>query len=341
MSFTFPDHVFMVAELSANHGGSLDICLETVRAAAAAGADAIKLQTYTADGITLDCRTPPFQIQDGTLWDGTTLHALYLEAQTPWEWHAPIQAEAHRLGLEFFSSPFDLAAVDFLDAMDVPIFKIASFEIADIPLIEHAASRGRAMIISTGIASLGDIEEAIAACHRQGNHDITLLKCTSAYPALPSDANLATIPVWARTFGLRIGLSDHTTDDAVAIAAVALGARVIEKHFILDRAIGGPDASFSLTPDAFAALVKGVRVAEQAIGAVQGGPSGQALINRRFGRSLFVAEDMKAGEVLTPDTLRSVRPGDGLHPRHYRDLLGRRLRVDAVKGTPMAWSLLD
>jgi pseudaminic acid synthase len=239
MSFTFPDHVFMVAELSANHGGSLDICLETVRAAAAAGADAIKLQTYTADGITLDCRTPPFQIQDGTLWDGTTLHALYLEAQTPWEWHAPIQAEAHRLGLEFFSSPFDLAAVDFLDAMDVPIFKIASFEIADIPLIEHAASRGRAMIISTGIASLGDIEEAIAACHRQGNHDITLLKCTSAYPALPSDANLATIPLWAETFGVRMGLSDHTTDDAVAISAVALGARVIEKHFILDRAIGG------------------------------------------------------------------------------------------------------
>ena len=341
MSFTYPDHVFMVAELSANHGGSLDVCLETVRAAAAAGADAIKLQTYTADGITLDCRTPPFQIKDGTLWDGTTLHDLYLEAQTPWEWHAPIQAEARRLGLVFFSSPFDLKAVDVLDGLDVPIFKIASFEIADIPLIEHAASKGRAMIISTGIASLGDIEEAIAACHRQGNTDITLLKCTSAYPALASDANLATIPVWAKTFGLRMGLSDHTTDNAVAIAAVALGARVIEKHFILDRAIGGPDASFSLNPEEFGALVRGVRVAEQAVGGIQAGPTGQALINRRFGRSLFIAADMKAGDVLTADNLRSVRPGDGLHPRHYRELLGRRLRCDAVKGTPMAWSLLD
>lgn len=341
MSFTYPDHVFMVAELSANHGGSLDVCLETVRAAAAAGADAIKVQTYTADGITLDCQTTPFQINDGTLWDGATLHDLYLEAQTPWEWHAPIQAEAHRLGLTFFSSPFDLKAVDFLDEMDVPIFKIASFEIADIPLIEHAASKGRAMIISTGIANMGDIEEAIAACHRQGNHDIILLKCTSAYPALPSDANLATIPVWAKTFGLRMGLSDHTTENAVAIAAVALGARVIEKHFILDRAIGGPDASFSLTPDDFASLVKGVRIAEQAIGGVQSGPTGQALINRRFGRSLFIAMDMKKGEALTSENLRSVRPGDGLHPRHYRELLGRRLRQDAVKGTPLVWSLLD
>lgn len=341
MTFVYPDHVFMVAELSANHGGSLDVCLETVRAAHAAGADAIKLQTYTADGITLDCRTPPFQIKDGTLWDGTTLHDLYLLAQTPWEWHAPIQAEARRLGLAFFSSPFDFAAVDFLEAMDVPIFKIASFEIADIPLIEYAASKGRAMIMSTGIASLGDIEEAIAACHRQGNHDITLLKCTSAYPASPSDANLATLPVWARTFGLRIGLSDHTMDNAVAITAVALGARVIEKHFILDRAIGGPDASFSLTPEEFAALVQGVRVAELAIGGVQSGPTGQALINRRFGRSLFIAEDMKAGDFLTAGNLRSVRPGDGLHPRHYRELLGRPLRCDAGKGTPMAWSMVD
>lgn len=331
----------MVAELSANHGGSLDVCLQTVRAAAAAGADAIKLQTYTADGITLDCGTPPFQIRDGTLWDGTTLHALYREAQTPWEWHAPIQAEAYRHGLTFFSSPFDFAAVDFLDAMDVPIFKIASFEICDIPLIEHAASKGRAMIMSTGIAGLAEIEEAIAACHRQGNHDVTLLKCTSSYPALPSDANLATIPLWAQTFGVRMGLSDHTTDDAVAICAVALGARVIEKHFILDRAIGGPDASFSLTPDEFARLVQGVRVAEQAIGGIQSGPTGQALVNRRFGRSLFIAEDVKAGDFLTPASLRSVRPGDGLHPRYYPDVLGRTLRRDAVKGTPVDWSMLD
>jgi pseudaminic acid synthase len=341
MSFRYPDHVFMVAELSANHGGSLEVCLETVRAAAAAGADAIKLQTYKPDGITLDCATPPFQIKDGTLWDGTTLHALYQEAMTPWEWHAPIQAEAKRQGLTFFSSPFDLTAVDFLEELDVPIFKIASFEIADIPLIERAAATGKSLIISTGIAGLGDIEEAIAACHRQGNTEITLLKCTSAYPALPSDANLATIPVWAKTFGLPIGLSDHTTDDAVAIAAVALGARVIEKHFILDRAIGGPDASFSMTPDEFARLVRSVRVTEQAIGGVQSGPTGQALINSRFGRSLFIAEDVRAGEVLTEQNLRSVRPGDGLHPRHYRELLGRTVRRDATKGTPMAWDLSD
>lgn len=341
MSFRYPDHVFMVAELSANHGGALEVCLETVRAAAAAGADAIKLQTYKPDGITLDCATPPFQIKDGTLWDGTTLHALYQEAMTPWEWHAPIQAEAKRQGLTFFSSPFDLSAVDFLEALDVPIFKIASFEIADIPLIERAAATGKPLIISTGIASLGDIEEAIAACRRQGNSNITLLKCTSAYPALPSDANLATIPVWAKTFGLPIGLSDHTTDDAVAIAAVALGARVIEKHFILDRAIGGPDASFSMTPDEFGRLVRSVRVAEQAIGGVQSGPTGQALINRRFGRSLFIAEDVRAGEALTEQNLRSVRPGDGLHPRHYRDLLGRTVRRDAAKGTPLDWDLID
>lgn len=341
MSFAWPDRVFIVAELSANHGGSLEVCLDTVRAAAAAGADAIKLQTYTPDTITLDCDSPLFRIGGGTLWDGRTLHDLYAEAMTPWEWHAPIQAEAERNGLAFFSSPFDATAVDFLDDLGVPMFKIASFEIDDIPLIEHAASKGRPMVLSTGIAGLGQIEEAVAACRRMGADDITLLKCTSAYPADPADADLRTIPSLAETFGCKSGLSDHTINPAVAIAAVALGACLIEKHFILDRAIGGPDASFSLTPDEFSTLVEGVRVAEAALGQVRYGPTGQARSNARFGRSLFIAQDLAVGEELTPDNLRSVRPGDGLHPRHYGELLGRRVRVAVTRGTPLDWSLVE
>ena len=333
--------VFMVAELSANHGGSLEVCLETVRAAARAGADAIKVQTYTADTITLDSDADCFRINHGTLWDGTTLHALYTEAQMPWDWHAPIQAEAERNGLIFFSSPFDFTAVDYLDALGVPIFKIASFEIADIPLIEYAAAKGKPLILSTGIAGLAEIEEAVAACRRAGNDQITLLACTSAYPADPAAANLLTLPLLAQTFGVRVGLSDHTIDDVVAIAAVALGARVVEKHFILDRALGGPDASFSLEPDQFAALVNKVRITEQALGKVQWGPTGQAAANKQFGRSLFIAEDMKAGDVLTETTLRSVRPGDGLHTRYWRTLLGRVVTRDVSKGTPMTWLLVD
>lgn len=333
--------VFMVAELSANHGGSLDVCLETVRAAARAGADAIKVQTYTADTITLDSDADCFRINHGTLWDGTTLHALYTEAHMPWEWHEPIKAEAEKSGLIFFSSPFDFTAVDYLDALGVPIFKIASFEIADIPLIEYAAAKGRPMILSTGIAGLAEIEEAVAACRRVGNDQITLLTCTSAYPADPADANLVTLPLLAQIFGVKVGLSDHTMDDVVAIAAVALGARVVEKHFILDRALGGPDASFSLEPDQFAALVSKVRMTERALGKVQWGPTGQAAANKQFGRSLFIAEDMKAGEALTRSNLRSVRPGDGLHTRYWTALLGRPVTRDVAKGTPMTWSLVD
>lgn len=341
MSFAFPDHTYVVAELSANHGGSLDVCLETVRAAAAAGADAIKLQTYTADTMTLDSDSEVFQIRQGTLWDGMTLHALYQEAMTPWEWHAPIQAEAKKAGIDFFSTPFDSTAVDFLETLDVPVYKIASFEIADIPLIEYTASKGRPMIMSTGIAGLAEIEEAVAACHRQGNDRITLLKCTSAYPAEPRDANLLTIPNLAQTFGCRVGLSDHTMDKAVAIAAVALGARLLEKHFILDRSVGGPDASFSLNPEEFRSLVDGVRVAEQSLGRIQYGATGQAAANKKFGRSLFIAQDVAAGEALTPENLRAVRPGDGLHTRHYAELIGRKVRRDVKKGAPVDWSLLD
>ncbi|WP_374275875.1 pseudaminic acid synthase [Brevundimonas sp.] len=341
MSFQWPDRVFIVAELSANHGGSLQVCLDTVRAAAEAGADAIKLQTYSPDTITLDCDTPPFRIDGGTLWDGRTLHSLYAEAMTPWEWHRPIRDEAEKTGLAFFSSPFDVTAVDFLENLAPAMYKIASFEIADIPLIEYAAAKGRPMVMSTGIADEAAIEEAVAACRNAGNDDITLLKCTSAYPAEPRDANLATLPDMAARFGCRIGLSDHTMDEAVAVTAVALGARLVEKHFILDRAIGGPDASFSLTPEEFGGMVSAVRTAEDALGRVRYGPEGQAAKNARFGRSLFIAQDMAAGDELTPDTLRSVRPGDGLHPRHYRALLGRKVTRAAAKGTPMDWSLLE
>jgi pseudaminic acid synthase len=340
MGFRFPDRVFLIAELSANHGGSLEVCLDTVRAAADAGADAIKLQTYTPDTITLDSDAEPFQIRHGTLWDGTTLHRLYAEAMTPWAWHAPIFAEAKRVGLTCFSSPFDHTAVDFLIGLDTPIFKIASFEITDIPLIEYAASHGRPMIISTGVADAAEIDEALAACRRVGNDEVTLLKCTSAYPARAEEANLATIPDMAARFGVRVGLSDHTMGSAVPIAAVALGARVIEKHFILDRAIGGPDASFSMTPDEFRQMAEGVRIAEAALGQVSYDIADRNRPSRAFVRSLFIAADAKAGEVLTPDNLRSVRPGDGLHPRHYPELLGRRLAVDAPKGTPLSWEML-
>jgi pseudaminic acid synthase len=339
--FEFPSRTFIIAELSANHGHSIDNALATVRAAAASGADAIKIQTYTADTITLDCDNEFFQIRQGTIWDGTTLYELYREAFTPWEWHEAIRDEAHKHGLVFFSTPFDATAVDFLVDLDVPLFKIASFEIADIPLIEYTASKGRPMIISTGIAGLAEIEEAVSACRRAGNNDITLLKCTSAYPARPEDADLRTIPNIAETFGVKVGLSDHTMTNVVPIAAVALGARVIEKHFIVDRAIGGPDASFSLTPSEFKEMVESVRIAESALGTVSYRLPPQSAANRKFGRSLFISEDVKAGETLTPKNVRSIRPGDGLHPRHYAEVLGRTMRLDANKGTPLDWSLLS
>ncbi|MFA5123124.1 pseudaminic acid synthase [Zavarzinia sp.] len=333
--------ILIVAELSANHGHSLDKALETVRLAKQAGADAIKIQTYTADTITLDCDNEYFQIRHGTLWDGTTLHKLYREAYTPWEWHAAIRDAAAAQGLTFFSTPFDPTAVDFLEDLGVPLYKIASFEIHDIPLIEYVAAKGKPMLISTGIASLGDIEEAVAACRRRGNDDITLLKCTSAYPARPEDANLATIPNMAAAFGVKVGLSDHTMGHAVPIAAVGFGISVIEKHFIIDRALGGPDASFSMTPAEFALMVEGVRTAEAAIGRVTYEmPEGIAQ-NRAFGRSLFVTADIAAGEVLTPANVRSIRPGAGLHPRHTPEVMGRRARRALVRGTPLDWSMID
>ncbi|MFM5242263.1 pseudaminic acid synthase [Aeromonas media] len=336
-----PDRCFIIAELSANHGHSLETALATVRAAKACGADAIKIQTYTADTITLDCDNEYFQINQGTIWDGTTLYKLYQEAYTPWEWHAAIQAEAQKEGLVFFSTPFDVTAVDFLEDLDVPLYKIASFEITDIPLIEYAASKGKPMIISTGIATLADIDAAVQACRRMGNHDITLLKCTSSYPAPVEEANLLTIPNLAQTFGVKAGLSDHTLGNAIAIAAVALGAKMLEKHFILDRAIGGPDASFSMIPSEFGSMVGGIRQVEEALGSVRYTLTEKTIANRKFARSLFACRDIKAGEALTMVNVRSIRPSDGLPPVELPNILGRRASKPISAGTPLAWDLLE
>lgn len=332
---------FIIAELSANHGHNLENALATVRAVKECGADAIKVQTYTADTITLNCNNEYFQIKQGTIWDGTTLYQLYQEAYTPWEWHAAIQAEAEKLGLVFFSTPFDFSAVDFLEGLHVPLYKIASFEITDIPLIEYTASKGKPMIISTGIATLADIEAAVGACRRVGNNDITLLKCTSSYPAPIEEANLLTIPNLAQTFDVKVGLSDHTLGYTAPIVAVALGAQVIEKHFILDRTIGGPDASFSLTPEEFKLMVEGVRQAEAALGKVSYELTDKIKANRKFARSLFVSKDIKAGELLTMNNIRSVRPNDGLPPILLTSVLSKKANQDIKAGTPLSWDLLN
>ncbi|MCB9694841.1 MAG: pseudaminic acid synthase [Alphaproteobacteria bacterium] len=327
---------FLIAELSANHLQDFDLARRTLDAMAASGADAVKLQTYTADTITLDSDEPPFRIRGGTLWDGQTLHALYQSAYTPWEWHAPLRDHAHALGMVFFSSPFDPTAVDLLEALDVPVHKIASFEITDIPLIRYVASKGRPIIMSTGIADAPMIQEAVDAIRAEGNDQIVLLKCTSSYPAPPAEANLRAIPELAKRFGVLAGLSDHTLGTAAPVAAVALGATVIEKHFILDKSLGGPDAAFSLEPAEFKAMTDAVRLVEQALGVPSLEPTAKSLAGRAFCRSLFVAEDIEEGALFTAANVRSVRPGDGLHPRHLPDVLGKRANRALRKGTPFA-----
>ena len=335
------DRVFIIAEMSANHHQDFNIAVETVRAAKAVGADAIKLQTYTADTLTLDCDNAYFQIKQDTLWDGTTLHKLYEEAYTPWEWQPELKRIAEEEGLVCFSSPFDKTAVDFLETMDVPAYKIASFEITDIPLIEYVASKRKPVIISTGIATLTEIEEAVAACRRVGNGQIALLKCTSSYPAPIALANLRTIPDMRERFQIPIGLSDHTMSTSVAIASVALGARIIEKHFILDRKIGGPDAAFSMNKEEFAQMVRSVREVEEALGHATYELTDKVRANRKFARSLFVAQDMRAGDVITEVNVRSVRPSDGLSPKYLPDLIGRRVNRDIPKGEPFKLDYLQ
>jgi pseudaminic acid synthase len=325
---------FIIAELSANHGGKLEIALETVRAAKRAGADAIKLQTYTADTLTLDSKKEYFKINQGTHWDGKYLYDLYKEAFLPWEWHKPIFALAKKEGLVCFSSPFDFTAVDFLEKLNCPIYKIASFEITDIPLIEYVASKGKPIIISTGIAEVKDIELAIETCKKAGNNDITILKCTSAYPANPKDANLSTIDDIKQRFKVKSGLSDHTLGIEAPMIAVAMGATVIEKHFILDKSIGGADAHFSLDEHEFKKMVDTVRLTEKMMGKVDYKMTTSKKKNREFSRSLFIVKDVKKGEVITNKNVKSIRPGFGLHPKYLKNIIGKKANRNLVKGDP-------
>ena len=333
--YRYRDRVFTIAEMSANHRGDLGRAKELVAAAAASGADAVKLQTYTADTMTLDCKTGPFLISGGTLWDGMTMHELYGKASTPWEWTAELKAYAESLGIELFSTPFDKTAVDFLEGVQVPRYKIASFEAVDIPLVRYTAAKRKPMLISVGISSPEEMQEAVDACFAEGNFDVTLLKCTSAYPARPEAMHLATIRDMVERFGsqgVRIGLSDHSLGPEVPVAAVALGARVIEKHLTLDRPEGDAESSFALTPDEFGVMVKAVKGILPVVGDISyvADPTG-----RRGRRSLFVTEDVKTGETFTERNVRSVRPGDGCEPKFLPELLGRRAVCDLKKGTPM------
>lgn len=347
MTFNIRNHrigsgepAFIMAELSGNHLQDFDLAMKTIEAMKAAGADAVKLQTYTADTLTIDEDNKYFRIEHDTLWDGKTLHKLYEEAYTPWEWQPRLKDYAEGLGMICFSTPFDRTAVDFLEKMDVPAYKIASFEISDISLIEYAAAKGKPMILSTGIATLDDIREAVDACRRAGNDRIALLKCTSAYPAPLEEVNLHTLPDMAEKFGTVVGVSDHTLGISVPIASVALEAKIIEKHFILDRKLGGPDAAFSLEPAEFAQMVRAVREVEKALGRVTYEITEKVGKNRIFARSLFVVKDVRAGEPLTEENIRSIRPGYGLAPKHLSEILGRKAKADIKRGTPLSWELI-
>lgn len=332
--------VYIIAEVSANHHQDFGEAVRLVKAAKESGADAVKLQTYTPDTITIQCDAADFQIGGGTLWDGRTLYDLYREAYMPWEWQPELKKVADEMGLTLFSTPFDKTAVDFLEQMDVPAYKIASFEVVDIPLIEYIASKGKPLIMSTGMATQEEIAEAVQSARGAGASEIALLKCTSAYPAPPGEINLRTIPDMADRFGLPVGLSDHTLGIAVPVVAVAQGACIIEKHFTLSRVVAGADSAFSLEPAEFRAMVEAVRTAEQALGQVCYEVSGSEAKSRVFRRSLFVVRDIKAGEVFTQENVRCIRPGGGLHPRHLKDVLGHRALKDIDRGTPLVWSLL-
>lgn len=332
---------FVIAEISGNHHGSLDRALAIVDSLAGSGVHAVKLQTYTADTMTIDVDREEFTIQNpGSLWYGRTLHDLYSEAMTPWEWHEPIMARAREHGMLCFSSPFDRTAVDFLLGLDVPCFKIASSEIIDIPLIRYTAATGKPLIISTGMATLDEIEDAVAAAREGGCEDLVLLKCTTSYPARPEDSHLLTIPDLRERFGCEVGLSDHSLGVGVAVAAVALGAVVLEKHITLDRNDGAVDSPFSLEPPEFAQLVRETAAARVALGEVRYQPTEAEDGARGRRRSLYLVEDVAAGDVLTEQNLRSIRPGSGLPPKHWDEVLGRRVREAAQRGTPLTWDLL-
>jgi len=333
--------VCIVAELSANHNQNFDQAVRIVRAAQEVGADAVKLQTYTPDTITFRSDRDCFRIHGGTLWDGRTLYDLYGEAHTPWEWQPKLKELCSDLGLELFSSAFDPSAVDFLEKMGVPAHKVASPELVDLPLIEKMARTGKPLILSTGMATVDEIEEAIAVARAAGATQIAVLRCVSSYPAPPDEMNLRSIPDMARRFRTPVGLSDHSPGIAVSVAAVALGASLIEKHLTWSRAEGGLDSAFSLEPQEFRSLVDAIRCTERSLGRVQYGPTPHEVITKSFRRSLFVVQDMKKGEMFTAQNVRSIRPADGLHPRHLREVIGRRAANDIERGTPVSWELVD
>lgn len=331
---------FIIAELSANHNGSLKNALETIKAAKRAGADCIKLQTYTADTLTINSTKEDFIIR-GTIWDKKNYYDLYNEAFTPWEWHEELFFTAKEEGLICFSSPFDKSAVDFLEKLNTPAYKIASFEITDIPLIEYVASKGKPIIISTGIAELEDIELAVETCRKVGNDNIALLKCTSSYPAPINEANMCMVKDLAERFGVISGLSDHTMGATVPIVATCFGAKIIEKHFIIDRTIGGPDASFSMDEAEFTSMVKAIREAESAIGVIDYTLTNKQAKGRDFSRSLYVVENVKAGDIVTINNVKSIRPGFGMHPKFLKDILGKKFNSNYEKGTRMNFNLFN
>lgn len=332
---------FIVAEISANHGDDIEIVKKSMLKAKKIGCDAVKIQTYTPDTITLNCDNKYFQINTGTIWDGTTLYKLYEEAYMPWEWHKELFDYAKAENIILFSTPFDKTAVDLLEECDNPIYKIASFEINDIPLIKYAASKNKPMIISTGIATEQELTEAVETCKSVGNEDIYLLKCTSQYPAKPEDASLATMVDMKEKYNVKIGLSDHTLGNQVAVVATALGAEVIEKHFIIDRAIGGPDASFSMIPEDFASMIKEIRTTKEIIGLVDYSLSASKINSRKYARSLFVVDDVAKGDIVSEQNVRSIRPADGIAPKHLENIIGKRFKVDVRRGTPLDKNLIE
>lgn len=332
---------FIIAELSANHMNDFDVAVKTIEAMAEAGADAVKFQTYTPDTITIDCDNEYFQIKQGTIWDGQVLHDLYEDAYMPWEWQPKLKKIAENLGLIAFSSPFDKSSVDFLEKINVPAYKIASYEITDIPLIEYVASKGKPIIISTGIASLDDIELAIQTCLDAGNNQIAILKCTSSYPSPFDEINLNTIPAIEERFNVIVGLSDHTMGCEVSIAGVSLGAKIIEKHFVLDRTMDTADSEFSMEPQEFKQMVDSIRNVEKALGNDTFDLTEKMIINQDFSRSLFVVEDIEKGDILTEDNVRSIRPGFGLHPKYLKEILGKSVKKDLKKGTPFELDFIE
>lgn len=334
------EKVFIVAELSSNHNNDFDIAVKTIEAVAECGADAVKLQTYTPDCMTINCDNDYFRINNGTIWDGKTLYGLYEEAHMPWEWQPELKEIAEDLGLIFFSSAFDKTSVDFLEKMDVPAYKVASFEITDLPLIEYIASKKKPIILSTGIASLCDIEEAVNVCREVGNQELALLKCTSSYPSLPEEMNLAAINTLKNTFKTVVGFSDHSTGINMTIASIALGANIIEKHVTLDKKLGGTDSFFSVEPEIFKKLVKSVRDVEKSLGVSEVIVSDKMKQNSMFGRSIFVVKDIKRGDMFSKENIKIIRPGNGLKPKYIKNIIGMVANKDIKQGTPLNWNMV-